>query len=281
MPYQDRTAVALNATAARALTDEVKADAAALWSKLLALYEGGAHTALGYSSWGDYYEVEFGHTAARGYQLLDAARVALIQPGLNEKQARGLAPVLRDEPQSVPQVWSEVLEQHGPTPTAAQVREVVKARDEPNGRMAVHYSSATDEWATPQALFDVLNAEFRFTLDVCALDQSAKCNRYFTPESDGLAQEWTGTCWMNPPYGNEIGRWVEKAAASSQAPGTTVVCLLPARVDTGWWWDNCRYAEIRFLRGRLKFGTADAGAPFPSAVVVFGHEPCVKWWEWR
>lgn len=158
---------------------------------------------------------------------------------------------------------------------------LLRVADDKRDKMAVHYSSATDDWATPQNLFDVLDEEFRFVLDVCALDTSAKCKRYFTPETDGLAQDWHGTCWMNPPYGSEIGRWVEKAATSATSPGTTVVCLLPARVDTGWWWDHCRHAEIRFLRGRLKFGNADAGAPFPSAVVVFGHEPNVVWWEWR
>lgn len=211
-----------------------------------------------------------------------AETVAALNPiGLSETPResviRELAP-LRSEPEVMREAWTEAVEQHGPTPTAAQVREVVEDR---RPRMAVHYSSATDEWATPQALFDVLDREFRFTLDVCALDTSAKCNRYFTPETDGLAQEWEGTCWMNPPYGGVIGEWVHKAASSSTKAGTTVVCLLPARVDTGWWWDHCRHAEIRFLRGRLKFGDADTGAPFPSAVVVFGHEPDVLWWEWR
>lgn len=146
---------------------------------------------------------------------------------------------------------------------------------------AVHYSSASDEWATPQPLFDALDKEFGFTLDVCALDSSAKCLRYFTPQDDGLAQDWAGSCWMNPPYGRGIGKWVEKAARSAECPDTTVVCLLPARTDPKWWWSNCPDAEIRFLPGRLKFGTATAGAPFPSAVVIFGHEPQVRWWNWQ
>lgn len=146
--------------------------------------------------------------------------------------------------------------------------------------MAVHYSSATDEWSTPQDLFDELDIEFGFELDVCALDSSAKCAVYFTPETDGLAQEWRGTCWMNPPYGDVIGQWMKKASESADA-GATVVCLVPARVDTGWWWDYCRRGEIRFLRGRLKFGESNTSAPFPSVLVVLGPdiEPCVKWWE--
>lgn len=145
-------------------------------------------------------------------------------------------------------------------------------------KMDVHYSSQTDEWATPQDLFDELNAEFGFGLDVCALPSSAKCEKYFTPEVDGLAQEWIGSCWMNPPYGDVIGDWIQKAKQSAEN-GATVVCLVPARVDTNWWWDNCRYAEIRFIRGRLKFGKSENSAPFPSAVVVFGRKPRVIWWE--
>jgi phage N-6-adenine-methyltransferase len=145
---------------------------------------------------------------------------------------------------------------------------------------AVHYSSQTDEWATPQDLFDELNREFKFTLDVCALPSSAKCKRFFSPEDDGLAKTWTGTCWMNPPYGEVIGDWMRKALKAAEQ-GSTVVCLVPARVDTGWWWDSCLYGEIRFLRGRLKFGSSSTSAPFPSAVVIFGpgFSPRVKWWE--
>lgn len=138
--------------------------------------------------------------------------------------------------------------------------------------MAVMSSSASPEWATPQDVFDELDAEFGFELDVCATDENAKCARYFTQVDDGLAQEWTGRCWMNPPYGDTIGAWVRKARESAMA-GAVVVCLVPARVDTAWWWDNCWQAEIRFIRGRLRFGAGDVGAPFPSAIVVFGLAP--------
>lgn len=134
--------------------------------------------------------------------------------------------------------------------------------------MAVHFSSATDMWATPQATFDALHREFHFETDVCAVAGNAKCPRFFTPEVDGLAQEWTGVCWMNPPYGRGIGAWVEKAYRSS-LQGATVVCLLPARTDTAWWHDYVMRGEVRFLRGRLKFGDGKGSAPFPSAVVIF------------
>ncbi len=133
---------------------------------------------------------------------------------------------------------------------------------------AVHFSSATCLWATPQEFFDALNAEFSFETDVCALAENAKCLRYFTPEVDGLAQEWRGVCWMNPPYGREIGAWMRKAFESSQA-GATVVCLVPARTEMAWWHDYAKKGEVRFVRGRLKFGGHANSAPFPSAVVVF------------
>ena len=134
--------------------------------------------------------------------------------------------------------------------------------------MNVHFSSRTDLWATPQGFFDELNKEFQFKTDVCATTANAKCRKFYTRERDGLSQEWRGSCWMNPPYGREIGKWMEKAYRSS-LNGATVVCLVPARTDTAWWHDYAAKGEIRFLRGRLKFGSAANAAPFPSAVVIF------------
>lgn len=134
---------------------------------------------------------------------------------------------------------------------------------------SVHFSSQTSEWETPQDLFDRLNEVYNFELDVCATSQNAKCAKYFTKEIDGLKQEWKGICWMNPPYGREIGKWVKKAYESS-IKGTTVVCLIPSRTDTKWWHDYVLpYGKIEFLRGRLKFGGCKNSAPFPSAIVVF------------
>lgn len=135
--------------------------------------------------------------------------------------------------------------------------------------MNVHFSSKTGEWETPRDLFDALNAEFGFDRDVCATPENSKCAAFFTKEMDGLAQEWTGTCWCNPPYGREVGKWVEKARISAQK-GATVVMLLPARTDTKWFQQHILHkAEIRFLPGRLKFGGAQNSAPFPSMVVVY------------
>jgi phage N-6-adenine-methyltransferase len=136
------------------------------------------------------------------------------------------------------------------------------------------FSSLTDVWATPQDVFDLLDSEFHFELDVCAIPGNAKCRRYFSPAQNGLRQEWKGVCWMNPPYGREIGHWMKKAYESS-LKGATVVCLVPARTDTAWWHDYATKGEIRFVRGRLRFGNAESAAPFPSAIVIFRD----RWWE--
>ena len=138
------------------------------------------------------------------------------------------------------------------------------------------FSSKTDLWETPQDFFDKLNARFQFETDVCALPENAKCKRFFTPEMDGLKQEWTGVCWMNPPYGRQIGKWVRKAYESARDNLATVVCLLPARTDTAWFHDYAMRGHIDFVRGRLKFGGAKNSAPFPSMVVTFFPERDVE-----
>jgi phage N-6-adenine-methyltransferase len=132
------------------------------------------------------------------------------------------------------------------------------------------FSSATDLWSTPPNLFDKLDQEFGFCLDVCASADNAKCRFHYTVEDDGLKQSWAmpNAVWMNPPYGRGIGAWVKKAYETGQK-GTVVVCLLPARTDTAWWHDYCMKGEIRFIRGRLKFGGHKNSAPFPSAIVIF------------
>lgn len=133
----------------------------------------------------------------------------------------------------------------------------------------VCFSNKTDNWATPQWLFDELDREFHFTLDVCASEENAKCKTFFSKEQDGLQQEWTGTIWCNPPYGRQIAKWVEKASQTAEN-GHTVVMLIPARTDTAWFHDYCYgKTELRFVRGRVKFGGAKYNAPFPSLIVVF------------
>jgi site-specific DNA-methyltransferase (adenine-specific) len=138
-------------------------------------------------------------------------------------------------------------------------------------KIAVHFTSTTDLWSTPQDFYDKLNAEFGFTLDPCSNHENHKTDKYFTFEDDGLRENWSkDITFMNPPYGREIGLWVRKAYETS-LDGGLVVCLVPSRTDTRWWHDYIigGNAEIRFLKGRLKFGNSKNSAPFPSAVVIF------------
>jgi phage N-6-adenine-methyltransferase len=135
------------------------------------------------------------------------------------------------------------------------------------------------EWETPQWLFDRLDEEFHFERDVCATKDNAKCANFWTKEDNALEKEWEGVCWMNPPYGTEIKHWMAKAKKSSEN-GATVVCLVPARPDTDWWWDNVLDGQIRFLHGRLKWPQSETMAPFPSAVIVLGTtDEGVIWWN--
>lgn len=134
------------------------------------------------------------------------------------------------------------------------------------------FTSNTNEWATPLAFFDALDAEFNFNLDPCATDENHKCPRYFTREQNGLAQDWGGArVFCNPPYGRQIGEWVKKCYNESRKPDTLCVMLIPARTDTAYFHDYIYHKarEIRFIRGRLHFNESKAGAPFPSMVVVF------------
>lgn len=144
-----------------------------------------------------------------------------------------------------------------------------------------YQSSESAEWETPQWLFDVLDDEFGFQRDVCATAENAKCKQFFDKDDNGLEQKWTGVCWMNPPYGREIAEWMTKARESAEN-GATVICLVPARPDTDWWWENALKGEIRFLRGRLKWPGSQTIAPFPSAVIVLkskAKQGEVTWWE--
>lgn len=135
---------------------------------------------------------------------------------------------------------------------------------------SVHFSSKTDQWSTPQDFFDKLNEEFDFNLDVCADTKNHKCAMWFNKEENGLIKSWDKSrVFCNPPYGREIGLWVKKA---SEAVGGVVVMLIPARTDTKYFHQYIykkKGVEIRFLKGRLKFGDSKNSAPFPSMVVIF------------
>ncbi len=134
------------------------------------------------------------------------------------------------------------------------------------------FTSLSGEWATPNGLYRELDTEFHFELDACASKRTAKCSKFFTPDDDAFTKHWgPGPVFMNPPYGRQIMRWVEKAYQEALW-GTTIVCLLPSRTDTRWWHQYCMQGEIRFIKGRLYF-TDTLGntgrAPFPSAIVIF------------
>lgn len=135
---------------------------------------------------------------------------------------------------------------------------------------AVHTARGSVEWPTPRDFFDALDREFHFDLDPCATPDNAKCARYFTAADDGLAQRWTGTVFVNPPF-RDCGLWVEKAHEESRR-GATVVCLVPSRTDTDWWHRYAVRAEIRWIRGRLRFN-AQVNAPFACCLLVFRPGP--------
>lgn len=121
------------------------------------------------------------------------------------------------------------------------------------------FTSASSHWSTPADLYEELDREFHFNDDPCPLK----------PEWDGLNRPWGTSTYVNPPYGREIGKWIEKAYREGEL-GKTIVCLIPSRTDTKWWHDWVMQAhKIRFLRGRLKFGDATNSAPFPSAIAIF------------
>lgn len=134
----------------------------------------------------------------------------------------------------------------------------------------VMFSSNSDEWATPQEIFDSLDAEFGFNLDPCATDENHKCERYFTKADNGKAHKWGGyRVFCNPPY-SEIGEWVEKAFRETKEDNTLVVLLIPSRTDTRYFHDYIyNRAEIRFCKGRLHFNNSKNSAPFPSMIVIF------------
>ena len=135
----------------------------------------------------------------------------------------------------------------------------------------VHYSSASSEWETPQDLFDFLAQRWTFTLDVCATEDNAKCQKHFDKDTDGLKQSWAGDmCWMNSPYGREIGAWVHKACDEALQNHVTTVALLPVRTDTRWFEElRTRAATLWWIPGRLCFVGAPHPAPFPSMIVSF------------
>jgi phage N-6-adenine-methyltransferase len=134
------------------------------------------------------------------------------------------------------------------------------------------FESVRQDWTTPPELFEEINRQFHFTVDVAASADNTKCRRFFSEQDDAMTQAWgPETCWLNPPYGAgyRLSAWVEKAYKES-LNGSTVVMLIPARTNTNWFHDLClKYGEVQFVRGRPKFGGADHGLPQPLCFVIF------------
>lgn len=148
------------------------------------------------------------------------------------------------------------------------------------------FSSKRQDWATPQHIFDELNREFNFTLDPCCTERTAKCKKFYTPKEDGLSQSWEGErCFVNPPFGREQAAWIKKGWEESRKPNTLVVFLIPARTDTRHFHKYLYpYAELRFIKGRLKFVNPDSdlpkekwtASPFPSMVCILKNKEVVQ-----
>ena len=138
----------------------------------------------------------------------------------------------------------------------------------------VMFSSVDMSWETPIDIFNELNSEFKFTLDPCASDTNHKCDKYYTEADDGLSKSWKDeNVFVNPPYGRELSKWVEKCYKESIESDGKIVMLIPARTDTKYFHKYIYHkSEIRFLKGRIKFlqnGEVLNSAPFPSMVVIY------------
>jgi phage N-6-adenine-methyltransferase len=130
------------------------------------------------------------------------------------------------------------------------------------------FKVADNEYGTPQELFDYYDRIYKFTCDVCATPELAKCRKFFTPDQDGLKQPWRGVCWMNPPYQN-LGEWVKKAYESALQGTAVVLALLPMLSDANWFHEYASHAEIKLLKGRLQFDGGQGYTPFSHAIFIF------------
>lgn len=135
-----------------------------------------------------------------------------------------------------------------------------------------NFKSEKIEYSTPEKLFNYINREFKFTLDVCASENNKKCENYFDIKIDGLKQDWIGVCWMNPPFNKELKKWVVKARDESQKHKSIVCCLIPVRSNTMWWKDVSEDAEIRFITGEVNFNDLERGLWLPMCFMIFGTQ---------
>jgi phage N-6-adenine-methyltransferase len=136
-------------------------------------------------------------------------------------------------------------------------------------RLTKQFESSGAEHTTPNDLYEPLQKEFHFTLDVAATCGNSKCSKFITVKQNALQSAWHGTCWLNPPYGRGLDKWMRKCV-DEQARGVTTVALIPARTNTTWFHEIALpHAEVRFVRGRPKFNNADVGLPWPLLILIF------------
>jgi hypothetical protein len=253
-----------------------------------------------YDTFEDYCRERWGMSRIHAHRLIDAAavyEVVLPVGNIVPSSERQVRPLTQLEPEQQGPAWTQAVETapNGKV-TAAHVEQVVReyrpaptiiATPDP-APMAVHYSSATPEWYTPRHIIDrVLEFFDKIDLDPCSNSKTAPnvpARQVYTETDDGLAQSWFGRVYINPPYGDGIGRWTQKARDSyeagrewadepeDEAPHVeAIILLLPARTDTEWFGHLQKYA-VCFIRGRLKFVGAENSAPFPSMLVYLGTE---------
>lgn len=221
----------------------------------------------------------------RAYQLMDAAGVVesmqmstMVDIPQNERQARALIQV---DPDLRSAVMHEAIETapNGQV-TAAHIEKVAASHTaEPASQQNVHFSSESKEWYTPPKIIErVLMIFDEIDLDPCSNSKTkpnVPARQLYTKEDDGLAHDWHGRVYMNPPYGDVIDAWISKLIVEYQAGHVdTAIALIPSRTDTDWFWPVWRY-PICFVHGRLKFITPDGtngSAPFASAIAYLGDD---------
>ena len=132
-------------------------------------------------------------------------------------------------------------------------------------------ASGKTDYGTPKKEYGHYDAMFGFDLDVCATAENAKCDKYFTPEDNALEQTWTGVCWMNPPYGKDLPKWLEKAYKETRKPRCTVVAFIPASTETKWWheWVVGKADKVIYHKGRVQFDGAEWPAKYANVAVVY------------
>lgn len=165
----------------------------------------------------------------------------------------------------------------------AQKRGARLASLEARAKQKAYFQSINNRWETRPETFAAYDAEFHFTLDVCAEPHNAKCPRFFSPEDNGLLQDWGHEiCWMNPPY-DEAYAWMQKAYRSS-LQGALVLAYVAARTDTDWFHDwVVGKADVRYRKRRDRFlappdehgvkRLARHSAGFPSIAVIYLPTP--------